>query len=24
MARTGPDQCDGMRRKQILQAIGRH
>ncbi len=24
MARTGPDQRDGMRRKQILQAIGGH
>ena len=24
MARTGPDQRDGMRRKQILQTIGRH
>ena len=24
MARTGPDQRDGMRRKQIFQTIGRH
>ena len=24
LARTGPDQRDGMRRKQILQAIGGH